>query len=272
MARVDALLRQARGQVDAVDADWLLAHVLQRPQAWLFAHGDTVLEPAATRRYEALVARCAAGEPVAHLTGRRGFWTFDLSVTADTLVPRPETELLVEWALSAIPRDVPVALADLGTGSGAIALALAQERPLAQVTAVDASDAALAVARTNAEALGLSRIAFLHGDWCAPLAGRRFDGIASNPPYIRDDDPHLARGALPYEPRMALASGPDGLDAIRVLARATRDHLVDGGWLALEHGFDQGAPVRALLQAHGWHDIETHVDLEGRDRLTTARR
>src|SRR5690606_4258090 len=214
----------------------------------------------------------AAGEPVAYLTGRRGFWTLDLAVTPDTLIPRPETELLVEQALQRLGSEAEARVADLGTGSGAIALAIAAERPLARVAAVDRSAGALAVARANALAHGLEgRVEFLAGDWFAPLQGRRFDLVVSNPPYIAEGDPHLARGDLRYEPAPALASGPDGLDAIRTIVAAAPRHLLPGGWLLLEHGFDQGAAVRGLLEARGFAEVATVPDLEGRDRVSLGR-
>lgn len=264
--RIDASLRSAGARIDIRDAELLLAHVLDRPRSWLFAHGDDVLSSEAMARFDALVARCAAGEPVAYLVGRRGFWKFDLAVDTATLIPRPETELLVELALARLPNDARLHVADLGTGSGAIALALAHERPRAQVIATDASADALAVARANAQALGLANIEFRHGDWFAPLAGERFDLIASNPPYIADSDPHLHD--LRFEPDSALASGADGLDAIRVIVRDAPAHLVRGGWLMLEHGWEQGAAVRALLSAAGFVQVGTERDLEGRDRVT----
>jgi release factor glutamine methyltransferase len=189
-------------------------------------------------------------------------------------VPRPETERLVELALERLPADRAVDVADLGTGSGAIALAIARERPRARVVATDASAAALAVASRNAAALGFdaARVAFVRGDWWAPLGARRFDLVASNPPYIAEGDPHLARGDLRFEPRDALASGADGLDAIRAIVAGAPAHLVDGGWLLLEHGFDQGEAVRRLLEAHGFVAVDTARDLEGRDRVTLGRR
>jgi release factor glutamine methyltransferase len=269
--RVDALLRAARGRLDAIDADLLLAHVLDRSRTWLFAHGDAQVDPAQVERFDALVARREAGEPVAHLTGRRGFWRFDLAVSPATLIPRPETERLVELALERLPERTPLRLADLGTGSGAIALALASERPRAQVIATDASGSALGVARANADALGLRNIEFRCGDWCAPLGDEVFDLVASNPPYIASADPHLARGDLRFEPDSALASGEDGLDAIRVLARDVPRHLRPGGWLLLEHGWEQGGAVRALLEAAGFTETGTVQDLEGRDRITLGR-
>jgi release factor glutamine methyltransferase len=268
--RIDAALRQARDRLDAVDAELLLAHVLGKSRSWLFAHGDDVLDAAAEEEFLALRERRVAGEPVAYLTGRRGFWRFDLQVTPDTLVPRPETELLVELALARMPANQPLRVADLGTGSGAIALALAFERPHAHVVATDASTAALAIAEANARELKLANIEFRHGEWCEPLHGERFDLVASNPPFIADDDPHLA--ALRHEPRTALASGTDGLDDIRHIVAQAPPHLTPHGWLLLEHGHDQGAAVRALLQHAGFIDVDTVVDLERRDRVTLGRR
>ena len=268
---VDGLLRAARARIDAVDAQWLLAHALGRSTAWLYAHADDAVDNAAAVHFETLVERRVAGEPVAYLTGRRGFWSFELQVTPDTLIPRPETELLVELALTHLPPDRVLQVADLGTGSGAIALALAHERPRAQVLATDASPAALDVARANATSLGIANIAFVHGDWCAALEQRRFDLIASNPPYIAAGDPHLALGDLRREPAAALASGVDGLDAIRRIVAGTPLHLVAGGWLLLEHGMEQGDAVRGLLRDAGFVDASTDRDLEGRDRVSSGR-
>lgn len=271
MSRIDALLRAARDHIDAGDAAWLLAEAAGRSRTWLYTHGDAECDPAVEARFRELVARRVAGEPVAYLTGRRGFWRLELDVSPATLIPRPETELLVELALECVPDGRTVRIADLGTGSGAIALALAMERPRAKVVATDASPAALDVARGNARALGMHHVEFLQGDWCEPLAGRRFDLIASNPPYIATDDAHLGEGDLRFEPIGALASGADGLDAIRVLARDVPAHLEPGGWLLIEHGWDQGAAVRALLEAHGFVEVETARDLEQRDRVTLGR-
>lgn len=270
---VSECLIEARRHVPADEAALLLLDVLDRSQAWLFAHGDAVVAGEAEARFRRLVARRAAGEPVAYLLGRRGFWTLDLAVTPDTLIPRPETEVLVEQALARLDPGTPVRVADLGTGSGAIALAIASERPLAQVVATDRSNAALAVARGNAAAHGLGgRVEFRAGDWFAPVAGERFHLVASNPPYIAEDDPHLGQGDLRHEPPAALASGLDGLDAIRVIVAAAPAHLVAGGWLLLEHGFDQGPAVRALLRASGFDGVATARDLEGRDRVSLGRR
>jgi release factor glutamine methyltransferase len=269
MIDVATLLRGAAARVDPVDAALLVAHALGRTRSWLYAHGDDPVDEAAREACERLVARRAAGEPLAYITGHRGFWRFDLRVTPDTLVPRPETELLVELALERLPEGKPLRIADLGTGSGAIALALAHERPAARVVAVDASAAALEVARGNARALGIGNVEFREGDWLQPLAGETFDLVASNPPYIAVGDPHL--DDLRHEPALALSSGADGLDAIRTIVRDAPSRLVAGGWLLLEHGLDQGAAVRALLSAAGYADVSTARDLEQRDRVTLGR-
>lgn len=270
--RVDVLLQQACARIDAVDAQWLLAHVLGQAPAWLYAHGDSGVAADAAARYRGLVERRAAGEPVAYLTGSRGFWTFDLAVTGDTLIPRAETELLVELALARLPLDRALRIADLGTGSGAIAIALALERPRADVLATDASDGALAIARANAQRLAVDNLRLQRGDWCAALGDETFDLIASNPPYIETGDAHLQQGDLRHEPAAALASGHDGLDAIRRIIVTAPSHLVPGGWLLLEHGWTQGAAVRGLLQAAGFEAVDTHRDLEARDRVSSGRR
>ncbi len=265
------LLAQARAAIDAVDAEHLLLHVLARPRSWLFAHADDAVTATEAAGFLALVERRTQGEPVAYLTGTQGFWSLELAVTPATLIPRPETERLVELALERLPAGVAGRVADLGTGSGAIALAIARERPQAQVIATDASAAALEVARANAERNRVRNVQFRQGDWLAPLAGERFDLIASNPPYIADGDPHLSAGDLRFEPPTALSSGADGLDAIRVIVRDARAMLQPGGWLLLEHGWDQGDAVRALLQGGGYGDVATEQDLEARDRISLGR-
>ena len=272
MARLDALLRDAGRRIAPEDAALLLAHALQRPRTWLYAHGDASVDADTAARFEALVARRIDGEPVAYLTGSRGFWRFDLRVTPDTLIPRPETELLVELALQRLPADRALAVADLGTGSGAIALALARERPRARVLATDASAAALEVARGNAAALGIGNVVFREGDWFAPLANERFDLVASNPPYVADGDRHLGEGDLRFEPARALSSGRDGLDDIRRIVADGPRHLLPHGWLLLEHGHDQGEAVRALLLQAGLVEVATCRDLEHRDRVSLGRR
>jgi len=267
----DVLCASAARLDSRVDAERLLMHALGVDRAWLFAHG---LEPIAAEqaaRFDALVARREHGEPVAYIIGRQGFWNLDLEVSPATLIPRPETELLVELALERLPQDAPCTVADLGTGSGAVALALASERPRARVTASDISASALAVARANARRLGLGNVTFVQGSWFEPLQGGRFDLIVSNPPYIEDTDPHLAQGDLRFEPRHALASGMDGLDAIRQIAVEARHHLVAMGWLLLEHGHAQGTGVREVLQTHGYVEVSTIRDLEHRERVTLGR-
>ena len=267
----EALLRQARARIEANEASMLLAHVLGRTPAWLYAHGGDAIPGAEVLRFHELVERRAAGEPVAYLTGRRGFWTLDLAVTPDTLIPRPETELLVELALERVADGLPVRTLDMGTGSGAIALALARERPGAEVTATDRSAAALEVARRNALDHDIGNVRFALGDWYQPVRGMRFGLIASNPPYIADGDGHLERGDLRFEPAGALASGGDGLDALRVIAAGAREHLQPGGWLLVEHGLEQGPAVRALFAEAGLESVETARDLEDRERVTFGR-
>lgn len=272
MTTVEQALRAAAQRMALVDArqeaELLLAHVLQKSRSWLYAHYQDRLHPDLLARFEGLVARRAQGEPVAYLTGRRGFWAFDLSVSPQTLIPRPETELLVEQALTRVGPEPGLRMADLGTGSGAIALALAHERRQAVVVATDVSAAALEVARANARNLKLANVEFRQGDWWQPLVGERFDLIASNPPYLAEDDPHLRRGDLRYEPMRALASGRDGLDAICSIVSDAPRHLRPQGWLLLEHGWGQGEMVRDLLRTAGFSHVHTVRDLEARERVT----
>jgi release factor glutamine methyltransferase len=254
------------------EAEILLAHVLGKSRTYLHTWPERVLTSDEQTGFEALLERRARGEPVAYLVGTRGFWSLDLAVTVDTLIPRPETELLVEQALARIPPDADWAIADLGTGSGAIALALAHERPHCRVVATDRSAAALAVARGNAERLGIANVCFREGAWYAPLAGERFHVIVSNPPYIAEDDPHLDQGDLRYEPQTALAAGPDGLDDLRLIVGGAAAHLWPGGWLLLEHGYDQGEAVRGLLCEHGFLDVHSVRDVPGHERVSAGQR
>ncbi|RXR04391.1 peptide chain release factor N(5)-glutamine methyltransferase [Pseudoxanthomonas composti] len=273
--RLDALLRQGATALPTPDprfeAEALLLHALGRERAWLFAHGADPAPAAVQETFAALLQRRIAGEPLAYILGRRGFWTLDLKVTPATLIPRAETERLVELALERLPPDRPLDVADLGTGSGAIALAIASERPQARVLATDASAQALEVARANAQAHALTNVEFAQGSWFAPLGGRRFALIASNPPYIGSQDAHLQQGDLRFEPATALASGADGLDDIRVLVAGAPARLLPGGWLLLEHGWDQGEAVHALMRQHGLAEVQTVQDLEERDRVTLGR-
>jgi release factor glutamine methyltransferase len=248
-----------------VDAQVLLAHTLGRDRAWLVAHADDVLDPVPAGAFFALAMRRRDGEPVAYLTGAREFWGLPLAVTPAVLIPRPETETVVEVALARLPGDRDVRVLDLGTGSGAIALALAHERPRARVVATDVDPAALAVARSNAERLGIGNVDFLTSHWYAalPPAAPPFDLIASNPPYVAAGDVHLGEGDLRFEPARALTPGGDGLDALRAIVAGALARLVSGGALVVEHGYDQADAVRALFVAAGFVDVTAARDLAG---------
>ncbi|HET7161714.1 MAG TPA: peptide chain release factor N(5)-glutamine methyltransferase [Rhodanobacteraceae bacterium] len=275
MPTVGNMLKAARERISGGDArreaEILLAHALCVTRAWLAAHANDEIDASRAARFTGLIERRARGEPVGYLTGTRGFHELELHVTPDVLIPRPETELLVDRALQRIPVDADCAVADLGTGSGAIALAIAKARPRARVVATDASKAALQVAGANAERLDLRNVEFAQGDWCVALGDAVFDLVVSNPPYVAERDPHLREGDLRFEPPAALASGADGLDAIRIIVHESRAHLRAGGWLMLEHGFDQGSAVRELLVAHGYIEVFTEPDLEGRERVSGGR-
>ena len=263
--RLRAAFAQAADSTPDLDAELLLSHALGVSRARLRSHPERIPDAEAAARFDRLIERRAAGEPVAYLLGRKDFWTVELAVGPAVLVPRPETELLVERALALQPRAF-ARVADLGTGSGAIALALARERPLWQVTATDASAEALAVARANAAALGLGRVRFAAGSWFGALHGRTFDLVASNPPYVAADDPALT--VLSHEPRMALTPGADALACLREIIRTAPDHLAPGGWLLLEHGAAQGAAVAGELAARGFATVRSHRDLAGHERMT----
>jgi release factor glutamine methyltransferase len=273
------LLAEARAQLGGngadsrLDSEVLLAYTLRLPRSALIAASEEPIDDAAAACFRALIARRAAGEPVAYLIGEREFWSLGLCVNSEVLIPRPETELVVERALALASQSWPdrrgLVVADLGTGSGAIALALAVSRPDLHITATDRSSPALRVARANAERLNLSRVEFLEGDWFVPLAQRRFDLILSNPPYVAAGDPALR--ALRYEPRLALSPGTSGLEALSHLIAQAPAHLASGGWLILEHGADQGAAVATALVAAGYARVRCHRDLAGRDRVTEAK-
>ncbi|HUA81976.1 MAG TPA: peptide chain release factor N(5)-glutamine methyltransferase [Dyella sp.] len=266
-----ALIEATRRLDSRVDAEMLLEYALSKTRSWLIAHADDALSPEHMSAYALLIEQREAGEPIAYITGRRGFWSLDLEVTPDTLIPRPETELLVELALERVPVDKACHVLDLGTGSGAIALAIARERPKASIVATDANAGALEVAQRNARRHHIANVSFVQGDWFAPLDARRFDIIVSNPPYIESGDQHLEQGDLRFEPMRALASGPDGLDDIRRIIRDAGLHLSPDGWLLFEHGWNQGDAVRALLEAAGFAELSTMRDLEQRDRVTLGR-
>jgi release factor glutamine methyltransferase len=274
--RLDAAIAAATDRLSRssesprLDAEVLLCRTIDMPRSYLFAHPEDELDELSQERFARLLERRSGGEPMAYIMGVKEFWSHELFVSPATLVPRPETELLVDLALREIPRKADWEILDLGTGSGAIAIAIAGERPLCQVTAVDESEDALAVARENVRALSRGNITLEHGSWTAPVEDRKFHIIVSNPPYVCSDDDALLN--LQHEPQSALAAGKDGLDAIRVLAGDCQALLEDGGMLFLEHGADQAADVAALLESHGWTDICCHNDLAGLPRVTAARR
>jgi release factor glutamine methyltransferase len=269
---VAGALASARSRgVALLDAQLLLAHALATTRTALIAHDERPLAADERERWSAWIARRAAGEPLAYLLGEKEFHGLVLEVNADVLVPRPETELIVDWAAGLLAEggsSRPPSVIDLGTGSGAIALALKELHPEASVTATDASAAALAVARRNAARTGLA-VEFVEGSWWDAVTGRRFEFAVANPPYVAEGDPHLAE--LCHEPAAALTPGGDGLEALRAIASGAPTHLFAGGWLVLEHGFDQGAAVRGLLNAAGLVAVETRRDLAGRERATAGR-
>lgn len=260
---------QSQG-LDLTDSRLLLLHAVGQARAgraWLLAHDTDLLSEQALTTLTRLANRRLAGEPVAYLVGHKEFYGLNLQVSADVLIPRPDTETLVEWALVTLEPTPHARVVDLGTGSGAIALALKATRPELQVEAVDFSHAALAVAQGNAQRLGLE-VAFGQGSWLSSAEGK-FQVIVSNPPYIREDDEHLP--ALRFEPRQALTAGADGLDDIRTIIRQAPEHLLAGGWLLFEHGYDQAADVRGLLAAAGFREVQSRRDLAGIERCSGGR-
>jgi release factor glutamine methyltransferase len=254
----------------ALDSELLLAHTASCERSVIRAFPERIVEPAAKAAYERLIERRRDGEPVAYLLGQREFYSLPIRVSAAVLVPRPETELLVDTALSYLPLETSQAVLDVGTGSGAVALAIKHERPAARVVGVDVSADALAVAAINASALGLD-IELLESSWFDALGTRRFAFIVANPPYVETGDPVL-EAALRHEPRLALDGGPDGLDPVRAIFRNAPSHLLDGAWLLVEHGDTQGERVRQLAAAHGYRNVRTLKDLTGRDRAVLADR
>lgn len=258
-----------------LDARVLLEHITGHSHAALITHGEDEISEEGATRFAELIEKRALGTPVAHLTGAREFYALELKVTADTLIPRPETELLVDEALLRIPDDSDWTIADLGTGTGAIALAIATARPLTTVIATDASEAALTVARGNAKRLGAENIEFRigsWGDWLNALGDTRCHMILSNPPYICAQDPHLNAGDVSFEPRTALVAGVDGLDDLKRIIAEAGASLHPGGWLVLEHGFDQSEAVARLMEAQTYKAVQTHKDLAGLGRVTLGRR
>ena len=253
-----------------LDAEVLLCHCLDKARSFLRAWPELRPHPEQIQRYRALIAQRAQGHPIAHLTGQREFWSRDFIVTADVLIPRPDTELLVELALELLPADRPAKLIDLGTGSGILAITLASERPRSEVLACDYSPAALAVAKANAERLQTRNLRFIHSHWFEQVADKDFDLAVSNPPYIAEDDPHLNQGDVAFEPRAALVSPEQGLKDIDLITDQAREHLKPGGHLLIEHGYNQGPAVQAIFAARGFDEIATRNDLSGNPRVTSG--
>jgi len=254
-----------------LEAQLLLQHVLNVNRAWLIAHENDALTSDQYVVFEALMQRRLNGEPIAYLLGERDFFGLTLKVTPDTLIPRPDTETLVEAALAKIPKDQSFKILDLGTGTGAIALAIAKNRPHTQVTAVDFSENALKIAQENAQKLNIQNVIFLQSDWFDALAQQRFDVIMSNPPYIEENDAHLTQGDLRFEPKSALTSGADGLEDIRKIILNSLVFLKPQGWLMLEHGYNQAQAVQHLMADEGLIAVATIQDLGGNDRVTIGK-
>ncbi|MCO5787418.1 peptide chain release factor N(5)-glutamine methyltransferase [Pseudomonas sp. G11-1] len=267
---IAALLAEAEvpgSDSPGLDAELLLAHVLGKSRSYLFTWPQKEVSEPEIERFFTLLARRQRGEPVAYLLGEQGFWTLDLQVSPDTLIPRPDTERLVEVALELGPPQ-PAQVLDLGTGTGAIALALASERPHWQLTGCDRMPGAVVLAEQNRARLGLGNVRFLQSDWFAALGRDRYDLIVSNPPYIAADDPHLTEGDVRFEPASALVSGADGLDDIRQIIVSAPAYLNDAGWLLLEHGWQQAEAVRSLLEERGFHVVQSWQDLGGHQRVS----
>lgn len=263
----EALKRARRSLGNRLEADLLACRALRCERSWLYAHSRDPIDPEAARSLERLVSERMIGRPIAQLCGQREFYGRDFLIDQRVLIPRPETELLIDLALALTLRD-DARVCDVGTGSGCIALTLAAERPHWRIAGVEHSTDAMAVAEANRTHLGLHGVEFLVGDLLEPVSDRRFDLIVSNPPYIAEDDPHLGRGDLRFEPRQALAAGTDGLDVMRRLVASARGSISAGGWLLVEHGHDQAAEVRRLFESAGFSRVDSRRDLAGIERVT----
>ena len=272
-------LRAARQQLEhgttdsaRLDAEVLLAHVLDKQRVYLLTWPEQALTDEQQHRYQQLITQRLQGVPIAYLTGTREFWSLPLMVSSDTLIPRADTETLVSIALQKLQGKQAQRICDLGTGSGAIALALASERPDCELLATDISAASLAIAEQNATQLGLRNVRFQQSDWFAALADQQFDLIVSNPPYIAQQDPHLTQGDVAYEPRQALAAGPEGLDDLLLIAADAQDHLSSAGWLLMEHGYQQAEATRYLLKYMGYLNVRSWQDETGNPRVSGGQR
>ena len=271
MTIIASLLRSAElpdSPTARLDAELLLAAALGKPRSFLHTWPERIVSTEAALAFAGYLQRRRTGEPVAYILGQQGFWKLDLEVAPHTLIPRPETEMLVEAALELVPAFAPTQVLDLGTGTGAIGLALANDRRQWKITAVDRVPEAVALAERNRQRLQLDNAEVLNSHWFSALEGRQFDLIISNPPYIAETDPHLSMGDVRFEPGSALTSGPDGLDDLRTIISEAPAHLTPGGWLLLEHGYDQGPAVRELLIRHGFERIQTRRDLGEHERIT----
>lgn len=274
MTIIASLLRNAElpeSPTARLDVELLLAAALGKPRSFLHTWPERIVSTEAAQAFAGYLQRRRTGEPVAYILGQQGFWNIDLEVATHTLIPRPETEMLVETALELLPGAIPHRLLDLGTGTGAIALSLAKDRPQWAVTAVDRVQEAVELAERNRRRLHLDNAQVLHSHWFSAVQGQRFDLILSNPPYIAASDPHLVEGDVRFEPSSALVSGTDGLDDLRLIVSQAPVHLESGGWLLLEHGYDQGPAVRDLLSGHGFEQIQTRRDLGDHERITFGR-
>src|ERR1700712_3430023 len=274
MTIIASLLRSAElpdSPTARLDVELLLAAALGKPRSFLHTWPERIVSTEAAHTFDGYLQRRRTGEPVAYILGQEGFWNIDLEVATHTLIPRPETEMLVETALELLPGAIAHRLLDLGTGTGAIALSLAKDRPQWAVTAVDRVAEAVGLAERNRQRLHLDNAQVLLSHWFSAVEDQRFDLILSNPPYIASNDPHLVEGDVRFEPSSALVSGSDGLDDLRVIVSQAPAHLETGGWLLLEHGYDQGPAVRELLSEHGFEQIQTRRDLGDHERITFGR-